>query len=163
MPFSRPHIILIDGHSGAGKTTLANLMADRLRATVVHLDDSYPGWGGLAAGRDSVIADVLTPFADGRRGMFRRWNWVTNEPAERVEVEPTNIVIIEGCGISTPNSRAIADVSIWLETDEQARRERLHLRDGDEFAEHIAEWERQVTDHIRDNDPDGSATVIVRS
>lgn len=163
MPSNKPHIILIDGHSGAGKSTLANLMVGQLGATVVHLDDSYPGWAGLAEGRDAIIANVLVPLAEGRAGAFRRWDWSASAAAETVTVEPADIVIIEGCGISTSTSRELADVSLWLDADEETRRERLKLRDGDDFAEHIAEWERQVAGHIATNNPEGAATVIIRS
>ncbi|WP_425278962.1 hypothetical protein [Corynebacterium bovis] len=55
-----PVTVLVDGRSGAGKTTLSG----RIRgAVVVHLDDLYPGWAGLAA--------AMSPAAPG----YRRWVW----------------------------------------------------------------------------------------
>ena len=45
-----PYTLLIDGPSGAGKTTLALQIGEALGIPVVHLDDFYPGWGGLAEG-----------------------------------------------------------------------------------------------------------------
>ena len=80
MPSKTPHIILIDGQSGVGKTTLSLTMADALGATVIHLDDVYPGWGGLVAGRDAVIDGVLRNVVDGRAGRVRRWDWEHSAP-----------------------------------------------------------------------------------
>ena len=41
--------ILIDGRSGAGKTTFAGLVGEATGFHVIHLDEFYPGWGGLIA------------------------------------------------------------------------------------------------------------------
>lgn len=49
-------VVVIDGRSGSGKTSLAGMMAQALRTggvrglQVAHLDDWYPEWHGLAAG-----------------------------------------------------------------------------------------------------------------
>jgi uridine kinase len=51
----RTRLIGLDGRSGSGKTWLADRLARPLDAPVIHLDDLYPGWDGLAQ-----AADVLT-------------------------------------------------------------------------------------------------------
>ncbi len=50
-------VVLIDGRSGAGKTTLARDLAPMLGAQLVSLDDIYPGWAGLEAGSAAVARD----------------------------------------------------------------------------------------------------------
>ncbi|GAA3339643.1 hypothetical protein GCM10017714_16110 [Curtobacterium pusillum] len=42
-PSARRLVVLIDGRSGTGKTTLGNALAARLGAQIVHLDDVYRG------------------------------------------------------------------------------------------------------------------------
>lgn len=163
MPSSVPHIILIDGQSGVGKTTLSLLMADALGATVIHLDDVYPGWGGLAVGRDAVIDGVIRNVVEGRAGRVRRWNWERSTPGIDLIVPPAEVLIVEGCGISTPESRALADVIVWVECSEVSRRERLANRDGVSFDEHRDVWDTQVVRHIAENNPIETATVTVNS
>jgi uridine kinase len=161
VPSNAPHIILIDGESGVGKTTLALTMADELGATVVHLDDVHPGWGGLIAGRDAVIDGVLRPARRGTSGRLRRWDWEHNQPGIDVIVPASDVLIVEGCGISTAESCALADVTIWVSCDDEQRRERLAARDGDRFDEFTVLWEKQVSDHIAMNAPRETATVQV--
>lgn len=163
MPFSRPHIILIDGKSGVGKTTLSLTIAEALGATIVHLDDVYPGWGGLVDGRNAVIDGVIRKVVEGRSGRVRRWDWGQSVPGIDVIVSPDDVLVVEGCGISTPESRAFADTVIWVDCDELARLDRLNSRDGEEFNEHRDLWDAQVDRHIAENDPIGTATVRVNS
>lgn len=160
---NQPHVILIDGRSGVGKTTLAMTMADALGASVVHLDDVYPGWGGLVAGRDAVIDGVLVALRHARTARIRRWDWEHGVPGFDVIVPASEIVILEGCGISTERSREMADVSIWVECDESTRRERQAQRDGDAFDAYLDLWESQVNDHIASDNPIDAATVVVTS
>ena len=154
-----PHIILIDGESGVGKTTLALTMADELGAIVVHLDDVYPGWGGLVAGRDAVIDGVLRPARRGTSGRLRCWDWEHDQPGIDVIVPASDVLIVEGCGISTTTARELADVAIWVTCDDEQRRERLTVRDGDRFDEFTELWDRQVSEHIATNQPRETATV----
>lgn len=163
MPSPRPHIILIDGKSGVGKTHLAVRVADTLDATLVHLDDAYHGWGGLATGRDAVIETVLAPLARGLSGRFRAWDWAGDVAGEMVDVRPTDVVVIEGCGVSTQQSRALASTVFWVECDEAVRLSRLFDRDRDAFADQYDTWEAQMNHHIAQNDPIGTASVIVRT
>lgn len=46
-------ILLIDGHSGSGKTTFAARVHGALGWPVIHLEDVYPGWDGLAAASEA--------------------------------------------------------------------------------------------------------------
>ncbi|WIK64515.1 hypothetical protein [Gleimia hominis] len=57
-------LVLIDGGSGSGKTTLAQQLFEALRPyaprlQLVHLDEFYPGWHGLAAGSQILESNIL--------------------------------------------------------------------------------------------------------
>ncbi len=163
MPSAKPYVVLIDGKSGVGKSSLANVIAAHLGATVVHLDDVYSGWDGLESGRDSVIESVLEPISAGLPGRIQTWDWHRNIAGEVVAVNRADSIVIEGCGISTPRSRSLASTVIWLECSEPERQRRLFGRDGDAFSDYLEAWDRQVDSHIARNDPVATATVIVRT
>lgn len=163
MPSAKPHIILIDGKSGVGKSTLAEHMAHALDATVLHLDDVYPGWEGLEHGRDAVIRDVLVPLSHSRAGRVETWDWENDCAGPFLLITPHPIVIVEGCGISTQQSRGLAETVIWVDCDETERRARLAGREGGRFEVELAEWDRHVDRHITENDPLRTATLVVRT
>lgn len=123
-------IILIDGQSGSGKTTLARELAAETGFQLVHLEDFYPGWGGLAAASDMVATDVLHPDQPG----FWRWDWQRNQRAGWVPIRAHASLIIEGCGAVTEASISAAEavgtvITVRILGPETTRRQRALARD----------------------------------
>lgn len=151
-------VVLVDGRSGTGKTTLGNALAAELDATIVHLDDVYPGWDGLQAAADSVVRDVL-----GVPSGYRRWDWVTSAPADWVPVDPAAPIVIEGCGALSRASAPLATFRVWLTAEEGERRRRALDRDGETFARQWERWARQEEAFIAAETPQTLADEVLRS
>ncbi len=158
---SRTPLILIDGRSGAGKTTIARAVAERLDAQLLALDSLYPGWDGLASGAETVRLGVLLPFSRGQRGHWHRWDWQAGRPAEEHVIEACRPLVVEGAGVLTPQSAELADVSVWLESPLVSRRRRALDRDGDDYAPHWNRWAAQEDEHLRVHRPDALASIVV--
>lgn len=138
-----PVVVGIDGRSGSGKTSLAGDLAARLDAPVLHLDDLYPGWQGLAAAPGILAAEVLLPLRAGRDGSYPRWDWAAGCPGPRVPVPWSPLLVVEGCGVGASPSRELLDLLVWLEAPAEVRRHRALERDGEVFAPHWREWAEQ--------------------
>jgi uridine kinase len=156
-------IILIDGRSGAGKSTFADLVALRLPGSaIIRLDDVYPGWDGLRAGAETVRTDVLEPLRRGEAGEWPLWDWVSDAPSgRRGRCDPAPFVIVEGAGVLTEASAWLADVTVWLDAPSDARKERALARDGDTFRPHWERWAEQEETHLREHAPATRAGIIV--
>lgn len=153
-------IVLIDGRSGAGKTTLARRWSAALGWPVVHLEDVYPGWDGLAAASDAVATQLLNPAV----ASYRRWDWWAMAPAERVAVPLGRSLILEGCGALTSANlaaaRALGDAwGVWVELDAARRHARAMARDA-HFGGHWRMWAEQEDAHIAEHDPRGVADWV---
>jgi uridine kinase len=144
-PVGRVRLVCVDGYSGAGKTQLAGALAAALGgAPVVHLDDIYPGWDGLAAAIPLAVAWVAEPLAAGRAARWRRHDWVADRPGEWCEVPPADIVLLEGCGAGAAPLRAFASTVIWVDAAPEVRARRLRARaDWAGYAPHLARWAAQ--------------------
>ncbi|WP_242863070.1 ATP-binding protein [Curtobacterium luteum] len=151
-------VVLLDGRSGTGKTTLGDALAERIGAQVVHLDDVYPGWDGLRAAAAAVSTDVLGP-ASG----YRRWDWATSAPAGWTTVDPDLPVVVEGCGALSRASAPLASLRVWLEADDDERWRRAIGRDGDVFAREWDRWAAQEQAFIDAEDPASLADVVIRT
>ncbi|WIE65907.1 hypothetical protein DEI99_005050 [Curtobacterium sp. MCLR17_036] len=151
-------VVLVDGRSGTGKTTLGNALAGWLGAEVVHLDDVYPGWDGLRAAADAVVRDVL-----GGPSGYRRWDWEASGPAGWTSIEPGVPIVVEGCGALSRGSAPLASLRVWLEADDTVRRERAIGRDGEVFAREWERWAAQESAFIDAEQPALLADVVVRT
>ncbi len=132
-------VVLVDGRSGAGKTVLAELLAPRLDAQLVSLDELYPGWDGLEAGSAAVRETVLRARAPG----WTRWDWADARPAEWHPVDPGRAIVVEGCGALSRANRALATFGVWVELDAEERRRRSSDRDNGRFDRYWQPWAAQ--------------------
>ncbi len=156
-------VVLLDGGSGAGKTTLAARLRDRLSprmgpVQLVSLDDAYPGWQGLSAASEWVWQTILRPVDPGHP----TWDWEHDRSAGWRDLDPELPIIVEGCGALSRRSAALASVRIWYEMDAELRRERALGRDGDGYRPWWDTWAAQEAEHWQVNRPWELADLIVR-
>jgi uridine kinase len=154
LPTHRPLRIGLDGRPGAGKTTLADALADRLEALGrvcwrASLDEFHrPGHEQREqAGRltppeylrqvydyakiRELLLDPLGPEGS-RRCRLDFWNSHDDEPfpEEWVDVSADAIVLVDGAFLHVPELRGQWDVGIWLDVDWQSMLQRRARRDG---------------------------------
>lgn len=140
--------ILIDGQSGSGKTTLARELAADTGFQVVHLEDFYPGWAGLAQASRMVATDVLHPTSPG----FWRWDWEQHRRAEWVAIRPGASLVIEGCGAVSAASISMARtlgtvITVRITAPEPIRKQRALARDPG-YAPWWEMWAQQEREHF---------------
>lgn len=157
-------VVLLDGRSGAGKSSLARALVSRWpiagRVQLVALDSLYPGWDGLEEGVSLARENILMPHARGVIGVWQRWDWEAEAPAEAHAVDPSLPLIVEGVGILTPATARLGDVRVWLESPAASRRHRALARDGAAYRPHWERWARQEQRHVQLNQPMNLATLV---
>ena len=134
-------LVGLDGRSGSGKTWLADRLAAPIGAPVIHLEDLYPGWDGLAA-TAQVLADWVTgPLGQGRPARWRRFDWDAMRYAEWHTTGPADVIILEGCGSIRAGLAAAYAARIWVEAPPAVRRQRLRARpDWPAYQPHAGQW-----------------------
>lgn len=132
-------VVTIDGYSGSGKSTLAAALVRLVNGwQVLHLDDWYPGWDGLAAGAD-IARRIAADLRAGRASSYEAWDWEHGATGATIPV-PLAPTIIEGCGAI----EAVADLAVWIaDPGEEERRTRALARDGQTYAPHWQRWADQ--------------------
>jgi hypothetical protein len=132
-------LICIDGPAGAGKTTLAARLVALAPVRVVHMDELYDGWDGLA-GVGHTLEALLRPLAAGEPGEYRRYDWQAGAFGETVTVPSSPLLVIEGVGSAPRALGGLVTALAWVEAPHHLRRERGVARDGDSFAREWSRW-----------------------
>ena len=124
----------LDGLGASGKTTLAELVAQRLDdVAVVHLDDfTRPGTVGWE--RERFRSQVFEPLSAGRAARYQRWHWTSDAPTDWCDVPPGSTVIVEGIGAAEPPDGLAWDRLIWLSCPTSVRMGRAERRDPGRFS-----------------------------
>lgn len=155
-----PTVIAIDGPAGSGKSTLAGNVAELAGATVVRMDDLYPGWDGLFEVDREVLA-LLRPLSEDTTGSYRRFDWVDAEFREAHHVDPVPLLVLDGVGSGNRAWRDLVTTLVWVEAPPDVRLARGLARDGQDQREHWVRWMRDEQRLFAEQDTRAHADLVV--
>ena len=180
-------IVALDGPDGAGKTTMADALGERLPGNVLrasvdgfHLSREHRLRRGSLSPegyyRDSFDYDalrrlLLEPFSSGQHEVVVRTFDFRNEtgtPPELIHVEDDAILVFDGVFLLRPELRNIWDLSIYLHVEPDVTLGRARARDLGLFGSE-AEVERRYGQRYipgqalyrEEADPMGVASVVI--
>lgn len=141
-------LVAVDGHAGAGKSTLAaRLAAEAGGVPVVHTDDLATheepfGW------TEQLIAEVIVPFGEGREARHRVYDWTARRFAGERVVPAAPVVLLEGVGSGRRALRPFLALTLWLEVDPATARRRGVRRDGPALEHFWTGWSAAEDEHF---------------
>lgn len=154
-------LVAVDGPGGAGKSTLAEHIAARCDAQLVHTDD-FASWENQLDWWPQLERQVLEPLAHTRRARYQRYDWDSRQLAEWHAVEPGGIVVVEGVSSARAAMRDRLSLSIWVETPPDVRLTRGLRRDGPDAAGLWQRWMAAEDAHFEADRTREHADVVVR-
>ena len=148
---------MVDGPSGSGKSTFAASWADALRtagtpSVTVFSSDLLATWDEPFDWWQRFDAGVLRPLSHGSLGRIRLTDWSAGEPGpgEWLDLEPVDVLILEGVSCGRAAVRDRASVLVWVEVrDRRERLERAVRRDGESSRAQLAAWQDAEDDFFR--------------
>ena len=169
-----PLIVGVDGLAGAGKSTLASQLVSCLPASkCVNIDDFYrpihlDQLTKLAA--DDLIENffdwkrledcLLIPASNGLRAVYYKHDWESDELSDRIEVPPTDVLIVEGVFALLPPLRAFYQLKIYVDTPKPQRISRIASRKYPN-ANWMDAWMLAEERYLNKFDPKSQAGVVV--
>lgn len=133
-------LIAIDGRCGAGKSSLARAVRDRIGCPVIHMDDFYlspeertderlaePG-GNVAYERFRM--NVLDPLQRGEPACYKPYDCSTGELKSTVTVGVAPVTLVEGSYSLHPAISEAYDLRVFLDVGPEDQWKRLEEREG---------------------------------
>ena len=149
-------LIAIDGRAGAGKTTLAARLFEELSldktVEVIHMDDLYNGWEkALDAGLTKTLESIVKSHHNKVVFEIEIFNWQLMSFDSKEEINPVDILILEGVGAGQKVVRDAGATLYWLDIDAEVGIQRVLNRDGNQIASQMKQWQISQEIHfIRD-------------
>lgn len=144
-------LIAVDGKSGSGKSTLADWLAKQYDANLYHMDDFFLQPRQRTKERLAEIGgnvdyerfkqEVLEPLQENKEFSYGIFNCGKQKILEYRRAEHNRIHIIEGSYSEHPYFGRPYDLTICLDIEEEAQKERIRLRNGEEMLKRfVEEW-----------------------
>jgi uridine kinase len=155
----RPVLVAIDGRSGAGKSALAGVIAERLDAAWVPGDDFFAAqitdaeWEARSPAARAADAidwrrlrvEALEPLLAGSAVRWRPFDFASGPRSdgsygmcEEAETrDARSVILLDGVYSTRPELADLIDLSVLVEAPDAERRRRLSAREEPEF---LARW-----------------------
>ncbi|MEY4346611.1 MAG: hypothetical protein RJA68_114 [Actinomycetota bacterium] len=139
-------LIAIDGRAGAGKTTLAAKFFEELSVDksvqVIHMDDLYNGWNNALDERLTKTLELIVNAHHNKVAFeIEIFNWHSMSFDSKEEINPVDILILEGVGAGQKVVRDAGATLYWLDIDAEVGIQRVLNRDGIQIASQMKQWQ----------------------
>jgi|ERR1700722_16490871 uridine kinase len=158
----RPMVVAIDGASGAGKSTVSEMLKSKLSAAVIPLDDFFSAHIPDAKWDEFSVEEKLEKVFDWNRlrtqallpllaNQQAKWyafdfNAGTQEDgtynlmAAGKTSEPAGVIIIDGTYSASPHLAEVVNLTVLIDVPVQERHTRLYKREDPSF---IRQWHKR--------------------
>ena len=139
-------LIAIDGRAGAGKTTIAARFSEELSVDktveVIHMDDLYDGWeNALDEHLTKTLESIVNAHQKKEGFEIDIFNWQSLSFDSKRQINPVDILILEGVGAGQKVVRDAGATLYWLDIDADDGIARVLKRDGNQIASQMKQWQ----------------------
>ena len=150
---ANPHdvVVVIEGGSANGKTTLGDILQSVYDCNLLHTDDYFLrpeqrtaerlAEVGGNLDRERFFEEVVQPLTRGEAVRYRRFNCMTRSLEPPVTLPQKKLTVVEGAYSMHPAFGSYYHLSVFLSVPADTQRERILRRNSPDFARRFfEEW-----------------------
>ena len=157
-------IIVIDGPAGSGKTTLAKSLSGLLEnCPIIHMDEIYDGWENALSPKTSqdLVEWIINPLLENNSIEYIKYDWNLEQRIEKVVINNSKVIIIEGVGSSSFEISKHASLKLWIEVNKETGINRVLTRDGLQIQEQMKTWQSQESKFFIENNSKENSDIWI--
>jgi uridine kinase len=178
-----PFLVALDGGSGAGKSSVADLIATALDAVLIQSDDFYAAhisnaeWERRTPAQRAAEAldwrrlrvEALEPLLARKTAKWHPFDFASIRPdgtypmcTDFVERQPADVIILDGAYTSRRELADLINLSVLIDVPIAIRHERLAVRENSRFlAAWHARWDAAEAYYFTQLRPKSSFDLVV--
>lgn len=164
--------IAIDGMAAAGKTTLAERLAQKFGGEVVHMDDFFLPFElrsaeriGEAGGNvhyERFSSEVAAGLTGGKPFEYGVFSCTEMAIAGTKHIENSGLVIVEGAYCLRPEFRELYDFKVFMKVDPETQEERILARSNPQkLKDFKTRWIPLETAYFEGLNPEAAADLVI--
>ena len=157
-------IIVIDGPAGSGKTTLAKSLSGLLEnCPIIHMDEIYEGWENALSPKTfkDLVEWIINPLLENKSIEYKKYDWNLEQRIEKIVINNSKIIIIEGVGSSSFDISKHASLKLWIEVNKETGINRVLTRDGLHIQEQMKTWQSQESKFFIENNSKENSDIWI--
>ena len=157
-------IIVIDGPAGSGKTTLAKSLSGLLEnCPIIHMDEIYEGWENALSPKTfkDLVEWIINPLLENKSIEYIKYDRNLEQRIEKVVINNSKIIIIEGVGSSSFEISKHASLKLWIEVNKETGINRVLTRDGLQIQEQMKTWQSQESKFFIENNSKENSDIWI--
>ena len=157
-------IIVIDGPAGSGKTTLAKSLSGLLEnCPIIHMDEIYEGWENALSPKtfQDLVEWIINPLLENNSIEYIKYDWNLEQRIEKIVINNSKIIIIEGVGSSSFEISKHASLKLWIEVNKETGINRVLTRDGLQIQEQMKTWQSQESKFFIENNSKENSDIWI--
>jgi uridine kinase len=183
---NQPLLIAIDGGSGSGKSSIAQIIAKQLNATLITTDDFFAaeitdeGWVNRSYKERaadvinwrSLRRNVLEPLMNRMSASWKNFDYNAGMRPDGtygissagINYLPNDVIILEGAYSCRPELSDLIQLKILVDVPVKVRHERLRKREEKEFLIHWHErWDGAEQYYFQEVRPRSSFDMVIEN